>query len=717
MSSLLAGSSLIEPLDLVRFCATYVFLAVVPGYALATLARPRSPRSERLALAIPCAYSLVALVGLLTVLTHIPFGLPIYELVALPVTLAGVRVLWKRRGKAPANTKEYWWLIPTSVAVLQSAIVIALYAGYVVPVGYDAVIHVAFTNLVAHSHLYPITLISSHIGANDGPFYPPAFHALSALVLSIAPMATYRAVFLSVVAATSLFSVGLFTYVRVATGSARLGGLAALSSLAFEPLPLFGLAEGLYPVIIALIFVPALAVALRHGLGRGDRRAVALAAVLGVGLFYTHPTEFVVVGLAAISIVPAVLRDRRAWMRAFAYGSLIVLAWGLAALPARAALHRAVAYVPSGTTNASGSNPLPKHPHLTSLALDYVQWIYGRNMSYLLLVAVIIGVAWCLIHRRQIGFVVVQAVMVSVFLDVSSYNLIQHLHVLSFHWTLLERLAPAHYWFALPLAAIGIDVVARRIERLFRTKSLRLVALMATPLIVYGVVLPLGITIAGLSTYSNTRKVLAPADLGSLTWLSHHAPSDSVVLNDGDMTHPAIIDGAVDAGLWLPALNGPQPVFFRSTDGQGPIVTRVYVLRHIADKSLMPPVSRFIARYHVRYVFYGAQIASMASRHLRLNQLLADSHMHLVYTSVPDCSAHSAAMQRVCPPTGSYVFALNSLIGSDMRGGPSPSPIGLLVGRQPRFNHASTTLLHCACWRRRRAVQTRIYWACGLDGE
>jgi hypothetical protein len=49
------------PLDVTRFALAYVALAIVPGYALATLLRPRAPRGERLAFAIPCAYTLVAL--------------------------------------------------------------------------------------------------------------------------------------------------------------------------------------------------------------------------------------------------------------------------------------------------------------------------------------------------------------------------------------------------------------------------------------------------------------------------------------------------------------------------------------------------------------------------------------------------------------------------------------------------------------------------------
>lgn len=71
-------------------------LAIVPGYALASLLRPRAPRGERLAFAIPCAYTLVALSGLATALLHLPYSLPAYAVPALPVMLAGAYAGWRR---------------------------------------------------------------------------------------------------------------------------------------------------------------------------------------------------------------------------------------------------------------------------------------------------------------------------------------------------------------------------------------------------------------------------------------------------------------------------------------------------------------------------------------------------------------------------------------------------------------------------------------------
>src|SRR5919199_1746438 len=86
------------------------------------------------------------------------------------------------------------------VALVEAVVVTLVYAGYVVPVGFDAITHVFWVNLMARAHIFPIALLSSHIGATDGGFYPPVFHTLTALVLSVAPMATYSAVFFAVLA-------------------------------------------------------------------------------------------------------------------------------------------------------------------------------------------------------------------------------------------------------------------------------------------------------------------------------------------------------------------------------------------------------------------------------------------------------------------------------------------------------------------------------------
>src|SRR2546429_8034298 len=121
MNSFVANNGLIVPGELARFALAYLAIALVPGYAMATLARPRSDWIERLALAIPCAYTLVALSGLATALLHLPFGLPAYAALALPITLAGAWVMW-RKPAGPGAARERWWLVPLGVAVVQGGL-------------------------------------------------------------------------------------------------------------------------------------------------------------------------------------------------------------------------------------------------------------------------------------------------------------------------------------------------------------------------------------------------------------------------------------------------------------------------------------------------------------------------------------------------------------------------------------------------------------------
>src|SRR5205085_3951962 len=107
--------------------------------------------------------------------------------------------------------------------------------------------------------------------------------------------------------------------------------------------------------------------------------------------------------------------------------------------------------------------PAHTNPHgapqvdLQGVLHSYVYWVYGLNLSYVLLAAVVGGAAWCLLRRRLPGLVMIQAIVLVLFVDSNSYNVLRPLYVLSYPWPLWDRLAATHYWLALPLTAIGID--------------------------------------------------------------------------------------------------------------------------------------------------------------------------------------------------------------------------------------------------------------------
>lgn len=652
----LTTDSLIAPLDLVRFTLAYALLVFVPGYALATLLRSMSPRSERAALAIPCGYTLVAITGLATALLKLPFNLLSYAALALPVTVASAYVAWRAPIEPADEHVGRWWLAPVSVAVVQLCAIALIFAGDVMPSGSDTVSHVTWTGLIARSHIFPIALNSSRIGANDGGFYPPVFHAVTALVLGAAPMPVYRAVFFSVVAVIALLPMGLFSYVRTATGSARLGGLAALASLAFEPLPFFVLAQGLYTLTAAMIFIPGLALVLRDALGLGQRRSVALAGLLGIGLFYTHPTEFVTVALLAIAITTGLLREVRLVARALGYGVLVAGVWFVAAFPALRAVRQTIVAGAGTEIQVTHDFARQAQVQLGPVLTAYVQWVYGNNVSFLLLIAVIAGAAWCIARRRYLGLVVVQAALFLLVVDANSYSILHRFYVLSFPWALWERLAATHYWFVLPLAAVGIDAVVRGFERPARARAPFYVAIATLPFALLGLVVPAGIATARAAAYSNARKVVAPADLGALAWLAQHAPAGSVVVDDENMSMVSTFDAPIDAGLWIPALSQSQPLFWRSGIGPGSLDDRLYLLAHVADIHLTARAADLISLLHVRYVFYGAGIRPDSRHHLNLTRLLANPHLRLAYASAATCRGARTNSPMACSASASYVF-------------------------------------------------------------
>jgi hypothetical protein len=659
--------SLITPLDVIRFTLAYLVVVYIPGYAIAVVARPRAPLVERLALAIPCAYSLVALSGLATALAGLPYGLLAYAALAVPAIAAAAYTSRRRRSTTPVMTDSTndgrWWLVAVAVAIVQAVVLGAVFAGYVAPPNGDAVSHVQWTNMVAHAHVFPLALLSAHTGDATGGFYPPVFHVLTALVLGTVPMSPIHAVFYSVLATAIVLPLGLFAYVRGATGNARIAALATLAALAFDPLPLYIATQGLYTFVASQLFIPALALALRDGLGRGDRRAVALSAVLGVGLFYTHPTEFITAALLALAIVPASLRDLRGWTRAVAYGAGIALVWTIAALPALAAVRRTM--ITGAQPEIVSSHYFAATAHLAPLTrlAAYIEDVFGRNESYIVPALAVGGAAWCLVQRRWLGLVASQAVLSLLFLDATSTQLLRRFYDLSFPWGLWERLAATHYWFTLPLAAIGAHAIGRAAWRVLRAKSRPFIALVYTPAALLAILLPLSVTTARIGAFVRTHVVMTAPDLGALAWLTRHAAVGSVVANDSSLTRRIVYDVPLDAGLWSPDLGGPQPLFGRQDAGPGDIDARIYLMRHIADTPLPVEAARFTARYHVRYLLYGAGPRVTATRHLDLRRLLNDRYLRLVYTSAPACRTSGTEHMGSCPTGQSYIFALDRTAG------------------------------------------------------
>ncbi len=688
MDGLLGGYSLVAPLDLLRFGLAYLVTVVMPGYAVATLVRPCGSRLERAALAIPCSYSLVAVSGLITAVLGLGYGLPTYALLAAPLTTAAAYLAWNRHaqrrrtqgmgraagkgivaaGEQPKPKPWSWELVAVGVALVQVAVLLSVFAGYPAPANGDDVRHILWTDHVALAHTFPLALLSPS-GSATGGFYPPVFHVLTAMILQIAPMSTIHAVFYSVVATTVALPLGLYVLVERVTGNARIGALAAIASLTFDPLPLYLTTQAYYTLVASQTFVPVLALALLDALGHSKRRAAVLACLLGIGLFYTHPTEFLTVALLVLAIVPGQLRRVAGWTLAAVAGVAIAAVWGLAALPALAAVRHTMVFG-AQVEIASKRDFVPSAAFQVGPVLgNYVQAVFGRNAGYALLLLVVVGIISCLIRRRLLGLVAAQLLLSALFLDVTSANLLQRFYVLAFPWALWERLAVTHYWFSLPLAAIGLEAVLVRVLPALRARSMPFVALAAAPAILVAIVLPFGVTTARIAVFVHAHVMLAPADFGSIAWLSRHAVPGSVVVNDSNLTTQMIYDSPTDAGLWLPVLGGPQPLFWTYETGPGPLDQRIDLARHIADVPLPPRAAAFAARYHVRYVLYSAGLRVTATRHLDLGRLLRDPGLRLVYSSAPSCPATQPYNQdragRVtdrtanCPLTASYVFALN----------------------------------------------------------
>ncbi len=268
---------------------------------------------------------------------------------------------------------------------------------------------------------------------------------------------------------------------------------------------------------------------------------------------------------------------------------------------------------------------------------------------------VAVGIIRCVIKRQWLGLVIAQVAILFVFVDANTYNLLGRFYALSFPWALWYRLIDTSYWTLLPLAAIGLEGMGSSLVVLQRMRGRFYVALVSLLVLVFGLGVPLYVSASVLTAYNRASRVVAPADLGSIAWLARHAPQ-SVVVNEEDAVDQDNVP--IDAGLWMPDLGGPQPTFWTSNAGPGPLADRAYVLRTIAQDPLPRRTMTYIRRYHVQYVFYSAGMR-LGSRERRLNlqHLLHDPLLKMAYVSIPSCTAEASWSTRACN-TASYVFRL-----------------------------------------------------------
>ncbi len=376
---------LVSSTDVAYFAAAFIALIFVPGFIIASVVRPCSTLVERSALSIPVAYGFVTLVGLVCAVFHQHFDRTTYIVVAL---LTLVPLLYKhsrQRGRLQEHSQlfERWEIVPIGVGMTFVAVLLATNLQEVVPTGWDVSQHVGWINLIIKARVFPLRLLGPTIDSSGGAFYPPTFHVVSALLSEVISVPTYRIAFYSIVSVIAALPFGLFSYVKGLTSSPRLGALASLSSLAFLGLPFTALIGGLYPLTVSLLIAPMLALTLFNAVTKGERGAVILSALLGVGLFYTHPTEFLTTALLDVALFLSCPVRPLLVKRGAAYLALIMVVWGVAAWPALVGVARTITGGASTEINAKSLFARPASVNASASALDYVRRAFLENSSYI----------------------------------------------------------------------------------------------------------------------------------------------------------------------------------------------------------------------------------------------------------------------------------------------------------------------------------------------
>jgi len=627
-------------------------LILAPGYCLAGLARPRTGRLDHLALALPCAGSLVVVVGLCCMTLHLPFSLLAYcppaalfviLYVAREARAGRLSCLWTR----PASLL---WLVAPAVAIVEGVVVVMAYASNTIPDAFDVLSHAVWTDYIAQSHNFTFRLLSTPPG--HGAFYPPGFHALCALIVDVTGVAAYRVIVYVALTCAVMLPFVLLAYLRATLGKKpRVVALAVALSLAFEPLPIYTVASGLYPFTLSYVYVGALVLLMIDAVGKGERASLALAVLLGIGLFYTHPTEFVSVALLATPAVLSSLGTKDAWIRSGARAIVLGLAWIVVGAPALVAIRTTIVAGAFAEIQTRHHFTAPPRIDIGTVVGQYLYQIYGRNLSYLLFGAVVVGVGWCVWRRRHIGLVVVQAMMALVFLDVLSFNILKPFYAISFPWALPERLGPLHYWVVPVLAALGVRAALRGSQRLGLSLNRPRILFLGLSFGIFGAVFPLSVATLRVTAMTAARHTFGAGDLGALAWLHEH-DYGQIVLNDEDtVSRPGLFDGTIDAGRWMPALAGVTPWFGPDSGSSPTLNAHIKLLKMVGGLTLSQVARDALQKANIGYVYYGADVPPWSHRHLNLERLFHASYARPVYESAPGCPSH-------CPAGVAVVFAL-----------------------------------------------------------
>ena len=448
-----------------------VAVALLPGFALATLLAPAWRGWQRLAMAPGLSAGFIGLYGLALHDVHIPFE----PVTVLPVlVLLGVAALlrWRRREPRPAAEHPWWLPIPALLVGVTGAAVFAwALHGQVLPPDWDTPTHASVVNAIVRTHdvlpLFPIPLEGSEFVRAR-----PGFEATAALVSWLGAPSPASAMGPIIAATLVVLPLSLTFLTLEATGSVALAAVVPFFAIGLI-FPAGQAIIGRFPEVVdSTLIVPFIVASLRVIRGRSTRDNAILLGAVTASIWVIHGLEAITALVVACGLLAAALVNS---LRASPRTGLIRLGIALAAALAGAVVVTAVtrvpqvhpytAYEPAQVVVSTVHMPLKPHHILVLIAQTDL-------LGPAALVLYCIGAIAMLIRRRMLWVLVAQVLLFLIMADDLYLHYLHRIWTSIYPWGDTDRVLGIEYWLIPLVLAFGLFAVGDLIRSLARTRRL-----------------------------------------------------------------------------------------------------------------------------------------------------------------------------------------------------------------------------------------------------
>ena len=600
------------PVDLVAALPGLLIWGIVPGALVVQMLVPSWPIVYRIAMIPALSAGFVGGVGVVLRLVHIRFSVVSVGLVLTALACTAIVVTRRRRrsgarpplvGRGPLILAAVALAAGTCSALVMSARM----ANAPLPIWNDPAFHGAVAHAIGVSGdvLPPIGVPAAGIDV-----YRPqmAFEATASLVASISgtnPAHTLAPLCLLAVLVlpASLAALGVEL-----SGSARVGGVAALLGVGMA-LPSFVVDFGDFPLVLDSTLVVPAVVALRRYVLDEDKRSLVLLGGIAACIWLIHGSEAFTAAVIAVPAVaiPALLKTpRTSALRLTLAGGLV----GAGAIALALVTAHEVAPPLPGAVPTLGSRA-----DFTDVVISFYRVTLADPVLGL---AFAVGVITVVVTGQLRGILAAHMIIVAILIDRDVTHVLGTLWLRTSVWSESDRLITLQYFVVPPIAAVGLVTGWERTRTAEQVPASARRALTVVGAALVGVILAMGMEsdASRYTAFIADHGVVTTADVTVLSRMDVHLPPGTFVLTND----------SADAGKWIDTLTQDHVLLTKAWTDSYPNDTRIVGLENACTDA----AGALRALRGISAIYVGAREDSAAQHRWSLACVAAVPGVHIV---------------------------------------------------------------------------------------